>query len=171
MRGVVEDCQRHDLPLFAEPIVYSLARSDRRRLVLESARRISQLRADVLKLEFPVDIQLQRDETVWREACLELSAAASQPWVLLSGGVDFETFARQLTIACQAGASGYVAGRSIWQAAAALQGEAQSQFIQQVAIPRMQRLTHIAQTYARPWTDVNPPDEEWPEGWHAYYGA
>lgn len=171
VRAVVADCQRYDLPLFAEPIVYSHRTADKRRLVIESARRIGQCGVDVLKLEFPVDVQQEKEESVWASACRELSAATPTPWVLLSAGVDFETFARQLSIACQAGASGYVAGRAIWQEAVTLGGEARSQFLQQVAIPCMQRLTHIAQTHARTWTDYYPQETAWSEEWHIHYDA
>ena len=36
------------------------------------------------------------------------------PWVLLSGGVPFETFFRQTQVACEAGASGVMVGRAVW---------------------------------------------------------
>ena len=40
------------------------------------------------------------------------------PWVLLSGGVDDATFERQVRVACEAGASGVLVGRSVWAEAA-----------------------------------------------------
>jgi hypothetical protein len=35
--------------------------------------------------------------------------------MLLSAGVDFESFRKQVKIACKAGASGFLAGRALWQ--------------------------------------------------------
>ncbi len=43
------------------------------------------------------------------------NAASSAPWILLSAGVDFDEFAIQVRIACTAGASGFLAGRAVWQ--------------------------------------------------------
>ena len=34
---------------------------------------------------------------------------------LLSAGADYKTFNRQVEIACKAGASGFLAGRALWQ--------------------------------------------------------
>src|SRR4029078_4586491 len=47
-----------------------------------------------------------------------LDAASQVPWVLLSGGVDDATFEAQVEVACRAGASGVLAGRSVWEGAA-----------------------------------------------------
>ncbi len=47
--------------------------------------------------------------------CKELDQASRLPWVLLSAGVDFESFRIQVEIACKAGASGFLAGRALWQ--------------------------------------------------------
>lgn len=171
VRQVVEDCRRYDLPLFAEPVSYGISPADRPGVVIESARRIGQLGVDVLKLEFPVDIRAEPNHTVWRSACRELSAACGdKPWVLLSAGVDFDTFAEQVRIACQAGASGYLAGRAIWQEAAQLTGEARQIYLQDTPVPRLQRLAEIATTQARPWTDLydDAPDPVPPDWYTAY---
>ena len=77
------------------------------------------LGGDVLKAEFPYDAG-ETDEARWRDACEELTAAIDVPWVLLSGGVDAATFEAQVRVACAAGASGVLAGRSIWAEAATM---------------------------------------------------
>ena len=79
--------------------------------------RLTALGADILKAEFPYDAAVT-DETRWAEACAELDAATPMPWVLLSGGVDDATFERQVAVACRAGASGVLVGRSVWAEAA-----------------------------------------------------
>jgi tagatose 1,6-diphosphate aldolase len=39
------------------------------------------------------------------------------PWALLSAGVDHDAFVGQLRAALDGGASGFIAGRSIWKEA------------------------------------------------------
>ncbi len=167
---LVSDCRRYDLPFFAEPVAYG--GGDRRRLVIEAARRIGQLGVDVLKMEFPVDVRHESDETIWMSACEALSRASPAPWALLSAGVDFETFARQLTIACRAGASGYIAGRAIWQEALSRAGADRQNFIRQTVIPRMDTLNKIVNRHGRPWTGFYPNSAALiPENWRAHYAA
>ena len=71
-------------------------------------------------MEFPYDIKFNQDRRAWRQACAELSEACAVPWVLLSAGVDFEQFKPQAQVACENGASGFLAGRAIWKEAAAM---------------------------------------------------
>ncbi len=148
--SLVDDCKEHDLPLFAEPLSPHPLPADRRTVVVDTAERIGALGVDVLKLEFPVDPS-ETDEGVWRAACEEVTAASPCPWTLLSGGADFDTFLRQLTVACQSGASGYVAGRSIWGdlVAGGLDGDPEARG---EAERRLSLLSGISETYARPWT-------------------
>ena len=164
--ALVDECRKYDLPLFAEPFSFGVQGDERRRVVIETARRISRLAIDVLKVEFPIDVQQQRDEQVWADACLELSAVCRVPWALLSAGVDFDTFARQVAVACQAGASGYLVGRAVWKEAVALTGAAQTDYLQETAVPRLQTLAKIANQYGRSWTHFYPthdypPSQDW----------
>lgn len=170
---VARDCQEQDIPFFLEPLSYSpdpaqkkLPPAERRQVVLETARRLSPLGVDVLKAEFPGEL----DEREWPQACAELSRASQAPWIMLSASVDFETYLRQVTAACQQGASGVAVGRAVWQEAPALRGVERTQFLQQVALPRMQRLTALCQALARPWTDFYLPPEV-DERWHQGYGG
>ena len=171
VKQIVADCRRYDIPLFAEPLSYNVSPPERPRVVMETARRISQLGVDVLKLEFPVDPYQQPDRAVWQATCEELSAACGQvPWTLLSAGIDFETFAEQVQVACQAGASGYLVGRAIWKEAAQLTGQAQQGYLQETTIPRLQKLAEIATAQARPWTDFYPYSTgPVPPGWYKAY--
>lgn len=153
LQQLVDECAQHDLPLFAEPIHYGVERKDRRRAVIENARRISDLGADIMKLEFPVDVKLETDEQVWYDACVELSHALPRPWTLLSAGVDYATFKRQVEIACQAGASGFVGGRAIWQEASDLEGAARAHYVQTIGAPRMQELSALATQHGKSWRE------------------
>lgn len=171
---VATQCQAHDIPLFVEPLAYSLnpdvptASSEfsveRPRIVRETARRLSVLGADVLKLEFPVDSYSIAPEPEWQGLCASISEACAVPWVLLSAGVDFEQFEKQVRAACAGGASGVLAGRAIWKEAIARTTEARAEFLTQVGQDRLERLVAIVETHARPWTDFYTPAanrEEW----------
>ena len=178
VRRVVADCQAWDLPVFLEPMSYSLDpdvskdsaeyAAGRAQVVIETARRLSGTGADVLKMEFPLDIQFNQDRGQWRAACEELSAASSVPWVLLSAGVDFEQFKPQVEVACQAGASGFLAGRAIWKEAAAMSTSDRAAFLRDVADDRLRQLLEIAAAEARPWSDFYAAPEA-AENWYESY--
>ncbi len=167
---VVRDCARHDIALFAEPITYGTGPGDKREAVVTAAERIGGLGVDVLKLEFPIAAAAGAEEDQWAEACAEITAKAPVPWILLSAGVDFELFARQVEVACRAGASGYMAGRAVWREAATLDASQRAAAIQKLCIPRLNALAVIAAKHARPWTDVYPyPDQFAVQGWYQAY--
>jgi len=160
---VSQACRAHDIPLFLEPLSFSIdpavkkvSPAERRAVVLETARRLTPAGADILKAEFPLDVAAEPDEARWAEACAELSAASAVPWVLLSAGVTFAQFERQAAIACQNGASGVLVGRAVWQGAADLPAAERGVFLRTTAAERMQRLTGIIGAYARPWNEVYP---------------
>src|ERR1700690_1669566 len=108
---ISEDCRRHDIALMLEPLSYSLDENrkltseEKRYVVIETAKRLSPLNIDILKAEFPLDVN-DKDETLWMKACQEISSASVTPWILLSAAVDYEIFLRQVTVACNSGASG-----------------------------------------------------------------
>lgn len=156
---LVADCAEHDLPLFAEPLLGHPPPGDRRTVGVDTAARIGALGVDVLKLEFPVDPAQSTDEGEWRAACEAITEASPCPWTLLSGGTDFDTFVRQLTVACRAGASGYVAGRSIWGdlVAGGVDGSAAAR---EEAERRLSVLSAVAEANARPWMSWFDPAHE-----------
>ncbi|HBY08044.1 MAG TPA: hypothetical protein DEH22_09775, partial [Chloroflexi bacterium] len=101
---VAEDCQKHDLGIMLEPLSYSLdgdklTTDEKRYVVVETARKLTPLGVDILKAEFPLDTG-NTAEAAWGAACAEVSAASQVPWILLSAAVDFETYLRQVTVAC-----------------------------------------------------------------------
>lgn len=156
---VARACRQFDMPLFLEPLSFSidtrrkkLSSAEKRAVVIETARRFTPRGTDVLKAEFPLDVGEEPDERVWEEACQELSEASRTPWVLLSAGVPFETFARQVEIACRCGASGVMAGRAVWQEAVELRGEARSDFLHKQAVDRMGELSDIISEHGTPYT-------------------
>jgi tagatose-1,6-bisphosphate aldolase len=160
--SVADECRRQDLPLFLEPITHSVEASvpaltgeQRRHVVIETARRLTAIGGDVLKVEFPYDPSVA-DEGRWVDACAELDQATPLPWVLLSGGVDDTTFERQVEIACRAGASGVLVGRSVWAEASRLAGDERERFLETEAVDRLGRLVGTIEAHGRSWRDRAP---------------
>jgi tagatose-1,6-bisphosphate aldolase len=121
-----------------EPLSYSLnenrklSSEEKRYVVTESAKRLTPLNVDILKAEFPLDPS-ETDESKWMMACREISAASHIPWILLSAAVDYDTYVRQVAVACNAGASGIAVGRAVWQEAVTMTGLERTSFLRSVA--------------------------------------
>jgi tagatose 1,6-diphosphate aldolase len=139
------DCHRHGLPLVLEPLVYRLERESDAAfadafadLVLAAAAELHD--CDLLKLQYP-----------GAEACAAATrAAAPLPWTLLGGGeVEAATFAGQLEAACAAGATGFIAGRTIWGGALGFHEDEQERWLEHEALPLLERLVAIAERHAR----------------------
>ena len=169
---ISEDCQKHDLVLMLEPLSYSLdenkklSSDEKRYVVVETAKRLTRLNVDILKAEFPLDVT-EMDEAKWLEACEQISSASTVPWILLSAAVDYDTFVRQVTAACSAGASGIAVGRAVWKEAITMSGVERSEFLHKVARPRISRLTSLCHALARPFTDFYQADT--PFDWYKTY--
>ena len=169
---IAEECARHDLVLMLEPLSYSLnenqkiSSDEKRRVVVETAKCLTPLNVDILKAEFPLDLN-EMDESKWMEACKEISSASSVPWILLSAAVDYETFLRQVTVACNAGASGIAVGRAVWKEAVTMNGDERMKFLQTTAKYRLSRLTSLCHALAKPYTDFYQADA--PFDWYKTY--
>jgi tagatose 1,6-diphosphate aldolase len=169
---IAEDCIKHDLALMLEPLSYSLNENnkltseDKRYVVVETARRLTPLNVDILKAEFPLDIQ-DTDESNWLESCKEISCASITPWILLSAAVDFETFVRQVTVACNAGASGIAVGRAVWKEAVPMERKERISFLNAVGKERLSRLTSLCYALGKPFTDFYRAEA--PFDWYRKY--
>jgi tagatose 1,6-diphosphate aldolase len=146
-RQVGEECTRFELPFLLELLGYPIEETAadtpdyaRRKpeIVIESAREFSrpEYGVDLLKMEFPADLKYcyefsrrQFDpaerEPVYdlaevRGHCQALDQASAVPWVILSAGVGIAEFLVNVELASEAGASGFLCGRAIWQGAAPL---------------------------------------------------
>ncbi len=154
---VAEDCEKAEIPLFLEPLSYSLVKGEklsadeRKFVVIETVKRLSPLGADVLKAEFPLDISTNKDERSWFDACKELTQASLIPWILLSASVDFETYLQQVRVACKAGSSGVAAGRAVWKEAIEKNGDGRINFLNSIARERMNTLTNVCDQTATSW--------------------
>ena len=173
---VAELCADADIPLFLETLCFALedgatlTGEARRDVVVRTARRLTALGGDVLKCEFPYDASVT-DRTRWHEACAELEEATAIPWVILSAGVDDATFEAQTEVACGAGASGVLVGRSVWKEGATMAAPERDAWLASEGVARMQRLVDIVESEARPWRARSPlvGGDALAEGWYAGY--
>jgi tagatose 1,6-diphosphate aldolase len=161
VKAIGLECEKYDLPFVVEPLSYPIGEEVRNpahfakvkeQLVLKTAGNISNLPIDVLKSEFPADLRYEKDKAKLADLCRQLDAASPVPWVVLSAAVDFETFCQQVEIACQGGASGFLAGRAIWQEAMHPgKAKERTEFLATVGADRLKKLNEIAAKYATPW--------------------
>jgi tagatose-1,6-bisphosphate aldolase len=149
-REITTDCNSEGLPSVIENLVYEfpggrLSGKAREDAIISAASALDELDIDLLKLEYPGS----------PEACRRLADALHRPWAVLSAGVPFEQFSDVLKIAFdEGGASGFIAGRSIWREALPLNGMERQRFLDSVARPRLDDLVTVANERARPWTDA-----------------
>ncbi len=181
--GLAEQCIDEDIALLVEPVSYRVEKNGespkrfaemRPDLVIETARQITALPVDVLKAEFPADMKFEQDVEKMMRWCRELDGASRQPWVLLSAGVDFDSFRKQVEMACQAGASGFLAGRALWQEGSRIGSrEERLAFFKNTAGPRLRELAELAGKYGRPWySALGVEDGRFapvPEDWYRSY--
>jgi len=158
---VALECIKYDVPFLVEPKSYPIGNEInnprefaalKERLVIQTARDITTLPIDVLKAEFPADLRYNTDKPELIELCHQLDMSSQVPWVILSSGVDFELFCQQVEIASQAGASGFLGGRAIWQEAMHIDNARERvHYLSTVGTDRLKKLTEIANKYAVPW--------------------
>ena len=169
--AAVEGCHAAGMPLVLEPIVYRLAGEDEAAhadafpgLVIAGVERLVPLGADVMKVQFPRAGAAGAEE----EWCRQLDAACgSTPWVLLGGGAAYETFAAQVEVACRAGASGYIVGRTAWEGAVSADPEERRRWLADVGAPRLRTVRERAAALARPFTSRVPALAGYGPDWFA----
>ena len=158
---VAMECIKYDLPFLVEPKSYPVGNeinnpqefaARKEQLVIKTARDVTAQPIDVLKAEFPADLDYRKNKPELINLCHQLDMSSQVPWVILSAGVDFELFCQQVEIACQAGASGFLGGRAIWQEAMYIDDARERvKYLSTVGADRLKRLTEIANRYATPW--------------------
>jgi len=169
-------CVEHDIPFVFELLLYPLATDSgtvpvaddpvlRSRMVLESVERFADPRfaVDLFKVESPVPAASIPDPSADPGASdgscaatfAELDRLVDRPWVLLSGGHDRVSFGRALHYACAAGASGFLAGRSIWWDAVSHHPDlpAVRAHLRSDAAPFLDEVSGFVQAHAPSWRD------------------
>ena len=179
---LVRQSQELSIPLVVEPIWYPLPGEDastdewkaaRAAGIIASAIEADRLGVDVLKVEFPGYVDTEAGIDAARKACAELDSAVSVPWVILSAGVGFEDFVTQLELACAAGSSGYMAGRSVWRdAVSTVDPTARAEAVS-ASLSRIERLNSVTRKHGRPYLPgvsldeaLSSQAEDWFTSWH-----
>jgi len=107
--------------------------------VVEAARELGSLGADLYKAEVPLKGQGDDDEI--RRRCALITEAVDSPWVVLSSGVPAELFAHAVELACREGASGFLAGRAVW--AAVIGSKDVEGDLRTISVPRLENLGRL----------------------------
>jgi tagatose-1,6-bisphosphate aldolase len=147
---IVSDCASAGLPSVIENLIYDLpgeehSKKVREGAIIDAAMALDECDIDLLKLEYPGS----------PAGCRRLADVLHRPWAVLSAGVPFEQFSDVLKIAFdEGGASGFIAGRSIWREALPFRSDERQRFLDSVARPRLDDLVTVANDRARPWTDA-----------------
>lgn len=174
-------CREVELPFVLELLTYPLEGEDpdgadyaraKPQRVLDAVRHFADERfgVDLFKLEFPADLKWtsefsagafdgRRRDAVYdldevRGLLARVDELASAPWVLLSAGVGPHEFAFDVELACVAGASGFLAGRSVWYDALDAYPDLAGvrERLRRVSLPYLRSLRATAQR-GRPWTE------------------
>lgn len=148
VRSIVADCKAQGIPSVIENLIYPLPNAEpltdeqKENLIVESAILLNETKPDLLKLEFPIT----------EHGCKRLADSLTVPWAVLSAGVAFEQFKKAIILSCDAGgASGFIAGRSIWKEAIGMSKVEQDKFLTSTAVARLEELNQTVLGRAVPW--------------------
>jgi tagatose-1,6-bisphosphate aldolase len=150
IKDCISDFESEDLLLVVEFLTYAMPGENAEDYkakfpsLIEGGSRICLgLGSKVLKIPYPGT----------PEACANITAmAGAVPWSVLSAGVDHATFVGQVEIAMANGASGVIAGRSLWKDCVSLDREKQRQLLTDRALPRLREIQAILARYPQPLT-------------------
>jgi tagatose 1,6-diphosphate aldolase len=159
VRKVYEECQKHDILMLLEPVAFpfdgekkdSKTLLDRKaRTVIDSARILSR-HCDVFKAEFPGTFKHETDGQL-QENLHKLNESSVTPWVLLSAGVDYPDYKKQVEMAVKAGASGVLGGRAFWKEYFLQEGfKGRDDFARGECVTRVKQVDDIVKGQAKPW--------------------
>ena len=149
---VIADFSREDLLLVVEFLTYALegenpdAYAEKIPELIQGGTGIClEHGAKVLKLPYPGS----------EESCAAVTMLAGDvPWAVLSAGVNHETFLGQVEVAMRNGASGVIAGRSLWKDCIALERTITRKRLEEVAVPRLREIQAVIARYYAPATQL-----------------
>ncbi len=145
LRRTIADFSKEDLLLVVEFLTYQLPAESKTeykaifpKLIEEGTKICLELGSKVLKLPYPGT----------DEACANVtSLCGNVPWAVLSAGVDHETFIGQVETAMAKGASGVIAGRSLWKDCISLDRSVTRDRLNAIAVPRLKTIQSIIERY------------------------
>ena len=183
IQHVYSECKKYDILFLLEPVAFPIGsekKTDKSFLdrkaetTIESARQISRF-CDVYKSEFPGTLGHETDEQLV-DNLHALSEASERPWVLLSAGVDYPDYLKQVKMAMETGCSGILGGRAFWKEYFLQDGaEARTKFAAGEGLRRVSEAAEVVRENGSPWfAKYGLTKEDFlgiraSEGWHARY--
>ena len=142
VRNFNQLCHANGLLSIIEPVVRPPRRGDvfdREEAIIEAAKELGDSGADLYKVEMP--LYGKGTQQALLNASQKLNEQINMPWVILSSGVDEKLFPRAVSVAMQAGASGFLAGRAVWSSVVGLPDT--ELMLRDISVPKLQRLGEI----------------------------
>lgn len=134
-KKVAEDCKLANFPFFLEIVTRTSTPGVSTQIHTGSVQMFLDygIAPDVWKLEYPGSL----------DYCQEITDLVGEtPWILLTGGQDFDSFKSDLEVATKGGAEGFLAGRALWQEVCTMQGEEKQQFLQKTLPERFRIISN-----------------------------
>lgn len=183
IQQIYSECQKYDILFLLEPVSFPYngeKKTDKSYLdrkaetTIEAARQISRF-CDVYKSEFPGTLDHESDAQLV-DNLHALSEASERPWVLLSAGVDYPHYLKQVKMAMETGCSGILGGRAFWKEYFLQDGaEARSRFAAGEGLRRVAEAAEVVRENGSPWfAKYGLTKEDFlgiraSEGWHIRY--
>jgi tagatose 1,6-diphosphate aldolase len=145
LKRTIEDFAQEDLLLVVEFLTYQLEgespedyKAKIPELIVEGSRMCLELGSKVLKIPFPGT----------EAACAAVTKLCGDvPWAVLSAGVDHSTFLVQVEAAIKNGASGVIAGRSLWKDCISLDRNVSRDKLSTTAVSRLKDIQAVVRRY------------------------
>ncbi len=183
IENVYNECKKYDILMLLEPVAFPyngekktddayIAR--KAATVIESARQISRY-CDVYKAEFPGTLGVDSEDQL-KDNLQALTESSERPWVLLSAGVDYPDFFKQVQLAMECGCTGVLGGRAFWKEYFLQDGaEARTKFAATTGLKRVSDVAAVVLEHGTPWfakyglTKDDILSIRASEGWHNRY--
>jgi tagatose-1,6-bisphosphate aldolase len=141
LREVIADFAAEDVLLVVEFLTYALpdetpeAYANSIPELIEGGSKLClDAGSKVLKIPYPGTHQ----------ACANITAMCGDvPWAVLSAGVDHATFLGQVEVSMANGASGVIAGRSLWKDCISLDRSVTKERLETIAVPRLREIQAV----------------------------
>lgn len=185
VQQIYHECRKHDILFLLEPVAFPIGaekKSDKSfldrkaRTVIESAHILSPF-CDVYKAEFPGTLGHESDDQL-RDNLHALSEASVRPWVLLSAGVDYPDYLKQVKMAMECGASGVLGGRAFWKEYFNhAPGAPRTAYAADTGLKRVAEVNEVVRSAGTPWFAKYGLSEDdlqavrAAEGWHFRYAT
>ncbi len=138
LKRCIEEFGREDLLLVVEFLTYALEGESKEdfaavfpSLIVDGCKACLAQGAKVLKIPYPGSEQ----------ACADVTRVCGDvPWAVLSAGVGHETFLKQVEAAVRHGASGVIAGRSLWKDCISLDRTVSRERLSTIAVARLKEI-------------------------------